>query len=101
MANVTVGLIAHLVAKPGKEEVVADFLKRSLAHAQAESFTPVWFSFRAGPSLFYIVDAFPDATGPKLHLQGAIAAELIANAGEWLAEPPRIENLEVLGAKLP
>ncbi len=99
--TVTVGLIAHLVAKPGKEEEVAAFLAGALPLAQAESFTPVWFAFRASKDQFYIVDAFPDAEGPRQHLAGPIAAALMARADELFAVPPKIENLSVLGAKLP
>ena len=98
---VTVGLIAHLVARPGKEEEVATFLAGALPLAQAEAFTPVWFAFRASKDQFYIVDAFPNADGPAQHLAGPIAAALMARADELFAVSPRIENLTVLGSKLP
>jgi quinol monooxygenase YgiN len=49
---------------------------------------------------FGIFDAFPDEAGRQAHLNGKVAAALIARAGELLSEPPSIEKVEVLAAKL-
>jgi quinol monooxygenase YgiN len=54
-----------------------------------------------GPSTFGIFDAFADEAGRSAHLSGPIAAALMANASDLLAEPPQIEHVDVLGAKLP
>jgi quinol monooxygenase YgiN len=54
-----------------------------------------------GPSTFGIFDAFADEAGRAAHLSGPIAAALMANAPDLLAEPPQIEHVDVLGAKLP
>jgi quinol monooxygenase YgiN len=54
-----------------------------------------------GPATFGIFDAFADDTGRKAHLAGPIAAALMAKASELLAEPPQIEQVDVLGAKIP
>ena len=97
---VKVALLARLVAKPGKEEEVADFLASALPMAQQEVATIVWFGFRISKSEFGIFDAFPDDAGRKAHLSGPIAAALMAKAGELLAEPPKIEQVSVLAAKL-
>ena len=97
----TRSLFARLEAKPGKEEEVAAFLRQGLQLAQAETTTPVWFALRLGPSTFAIFDAFADETGRQRHLNGPIAAALMANASSLLATPPVIEHLDVLGAKLP
>ena len=98
---VNVGLVVRIVAKAGKEEEVAAFLKGALPLAQAESFTPAWFALRADKATFYIVDAFPDDAGRTKHLTGPIAAALMKNAETLLAEPPRIEKVDVLASKLP
>lgn len=100
MAQVQVGLLATLVAKPGKEDEVARFLAGALPLANDETRTIVWFAFRIGPSTFGIFDAFADEEGRSAHLGGPIAAALMAKAGELLAEPPKIERLDVLAAKL-
>ncbi len=97
---VRVGLLVRLQAKPGKEAEVAKFLAGALPVAQGESQTTVWFAIRLGPAEFGIFDAFPDEAGRKAHLSGPIAAALMKRAGELLAEPPRIEQVDVLAAKL-
>lgn len=98
---VKVALLVRLQAKPGREADVESFLKKGLALANQESTTPVWFALRLGPSTFGIFDAFADEAGRSAHLSGPIAAALMANAPDLLAEPPQIEHVDVLGAKLP
>ena len=39
--------------------------------------------------------------GRQAHLEGPIAAALMANAQALLSEPPRIERIDLLAAKLP
>jgi quinol monooxygenase YgiN len=97
---VKVGLLARLVAKPGKEEEVAAFLTSALPLAQAEAATIVWFALRLSKNEFGIFDAFPDDAGRRAHLSGPIAAALMAKAGDLLAEPPKIEPVDLLAAKL-
>jgi quinol monooxygenase YgiN len=97
---VKVALLARLVAKPGKEEEVASFLSSALPLAQAEPATIVWFALRLSKREFGIFDAFPDDAGRKAHLNGPIAAALMAKASELLAEPPKIEPVDLLAAKL-
>jgi quinol monooxygenase YgiN len=98
---VKVGLLVRLVAKPGKESTVAEFLSGALPLAQAEPGTVTWFAIRMSEREFGIFDAFPDDTGRKAHLNGPIAAALLANAADLLSEPPKIENVEVLASKMP
>lgn len=98
---VKVGLLVRLVAKPGQEQTVADFLAGALPLAQEEPGTVVWFALRLGPNEFGIFDAFPDDSGRSAHLAGRIAAALMARAPELLAEPPRIEKVDVLASKVP
>jgi hypothetical protein len=45
--------------------------------------------------------AFPDDQGRQAHLGGQVAAALMAQAPELLAQPPAIEPVDVLAAKLP
>lgn len=97
---VRVGLLVRLKAKPGKEAEVASFLEGGLALANQEAFTPVWFALRLGPATFGIFDAFADDTGRKAHLGGQIAAALMAKAPELLAEPPQIEQVDILASKI-
>lgn len=98
---VRVALFVRLTAKPGKEADVARFLESGLALANQETTTPIWFALRLAPATFGIFDAFADEAGRKAHLAGPIAAALMAKASELLAEPPQIEQVDVLGAKIP
>jgi quinol monooxygenase YgiN len=97
----TVGLFARLEAKAGKENELAAFLETGLALANQEVTTPVWFALRLGPSTFGIFDAFTGESGRQAHLNGPIAKALFAKAPELLSKPPAIEQVDVLGAKLP
>jgi quinol monooxygenase YgiN len=97
---VTVALQVRLEARPGKEREVEALLRGALPLAQAEPATTVWFALRLGPSTFGIFDAFPDESGRQAHLTGPIAAALMAQAANLLAEPPAIERADVLAAKI-
>jgi quinol monooxygenase YgiN len=97
---VSTALFVRLEAKAGKEEEVANFLKSGLALVQQEPATIAWFGIRLGPSTFGIFDAFPDEAGRQAHLNGKVAAALMAKAGELLSQPPSIEKVDVLAAKL-
>ena len=98
---VKVGLFVRLEAKPGKEAEVASFLEGGLSIVEQEPATVAWFAIRMGPSTFGIFDAFPDDSGRNAHLAGRVAAALMAKAPELLAQPPGIEKVDVLAAKLP
>lgn len=96
---VTTGLLVRLEAKPGKEQAVADFLKSALPMAQDEPDTVTWYAIQTGQSTFGIFDTFPDDTGRQAHLNGPIAAALMAHAADLLSAAPVIEQVTVLAAK--
>jgi quinol monooxygenase YgiN len=98
---VKTALFVRLEAKPGKEAEVENFLRGGLAVVMDEPATIAWFAIRLGPSTFGIFDAFPDEAGRQAHLSGRVAAALMTKASEMLAQPPGIEKVEVLAAKLP
>jgi quinol monooxygenase YgiN len=98
---VTVGLVVRLEAKRGKEAEVLKFLEDGLAVVQEEPATTAWFAIRWGPATFGIVDFFPDESGRDAHLSGRVAAALMEKASDLLIEPPTIEKVDVLAAKLP
>jgi len=95
------GLLVTLKAKAGKEDEVEEFLKSALPIVRQEPATTAWFAIRLGESEFGIFDVFPDESGRDAHLSGAVAAALMQKAPELLAEPPRIEKIDVLAHKLP
>ena len=96
----TYALFARLEAKADKAEDVAAFLHQGLQLAHREATTPVWFALRLGPSTFGVFDAFGDEQALQAHLNGPIAQALMANAPALLVQPPAIERLDVLGAKV-
>lgn len=98
---VTVGLLATLSAKPGKEDELASFLKSALPLAEAEADTTAWFAIKLDDSTYGIFDVFPGAEGRQAHLDGPIAAALMEQADELLSSPPDIKPIDVLAAKLP
>ncbi len=98
---VTVGLLATLKAKPGKEEELASFLKDALPLAQAEDDTIAWFATKVDETTYGIFDVFPGPEGRQAHLDGPIAAALLGRADELLSSPPDIKPIDVLAAKLP
>jgi quinol monooxygenase YgiN len=94
-----VSLLAWLEAKPGKEEELEEFLKSALPLAQAETGTIRWYAWKINDSVFGIFDTFEDEQGRDAHLNGQIAAALMANADRLLAKPPLIEKLSILASK--
>ena len=95
----TVGLIVRLEAKPGKEHEVAAFLRAAQRLVDDEPETIWWTAVRSSSSSFAIIDAFADEAGRQAHLTGPVAAALTERADELLAEPPRIEPVDVLADK--
>jgi quinol monooxygenase YgiN len=99
--KVNVGLLVRLEAKPGKEAEVEQFLKSGLAVVQTESATITWYAIRLSATTFGIFDTFPDTAGRDTHLNGRLAAALMAKAPDLFSKPPQIEKVEILSAKLP
>src|ERR1700712_3890022 len=96
-----VALYVPLEAKPGKEKEVAEFLKSALPLVDAEPGTVSWFAIQEGPSSFAIFDTFDDESGREAHLNGKVAAALMAKAkdGDLFAKTPEIYKLEILADK--
>ncbi|MGA9389966.1 MAG: antibiotic biosynthesis monooxygenase [Candidatus Sulfotelmatobacter sp.] len=99
MADLRLGLLARVEAKPGKEAEVESFLRSALSIVEQEPETLEWFALKLGPSTFGIFDVFKDEAGRQAHLNGRVAAGLMANASTLLAKAPVIEKCEVLEVK--
>jgi quinol monooxygenase YgiN len=91
--------VARIEAKPEKADDVAALLTEALPLAQAEPGTVAWYAARTSPTTFWIFDTFADEDGRQAHINGEIAAALMANADELLAAPPEILPADVLAAK--
>ena len=92
-------LLARVEAKPGKEAQVSEFLKSALPMAQGETATVRWYGLQINENTFGIFDTFETEDGRKAHLQGKIAAALMANASELLLKDPVIEFVDLLAVK--
>ena len=95
----TVGVLAFLEAKPGKETELAAFLTGGRAIVADEPDTRVWYAFRVDDSTFGIFDAFDDEAGRQAHLSGQIPAALRQVGPELLAKDPDIRPVDVLAVK--
>ncbi|MDQ3695881.1 MAG: antibiotic biosynthesis monooxygenase [Chloroflexota bacterium] len=98
---VSVGLLATLKAKPGKEAAVEEFLTAALPIVEGEPDTVAWFAIRMDPSTYGIFDVFPGEPGRQAHLNGEVAAALMARAPELFDGAPDIAQLDILASKLP
>jgi quinol monooxygenase YgiN len=97
---ITVGLLATIEAKPEHAQEVAELLTSAQQLAEQETGTVVWFAFQTGPTSFGIFDAFPSDEARQAHLNGQIAAALMAIAGDKLSVPPDIKAVDILARKI-
>jgi quinol monooxygenase YgiN len=98
---VTLGFLATMVAKPGKEQELGAFLESALPLAEAEIGTVAWFAIRIDEQTYGIYDVFATEEARQTHINGPIAAALLSKADDLLSEPPSIKPIDVLAAKLP
>jgi len=94
-----IAVLARVEAKPGKENEVLAFLKSALEIAMGEAGTVRWYALQLGPSTFGIFDTFETNEGRTAHLNGQIAAALMANASELLRKEPVIEMVDLIAIK--
>jgi len=98
---VKTALYVRLNAKKDKVNEVEAFLHKGRELVEGEPATLAWFALRLDDTTFAIFDAFPDEEGRRAHLAGQVAAALMQNAPELLADAPKIEKVDVLASKLP
>jgi len=91
--------VARIEAKPEKADDVAALLIGALPLAEAEPGTVDWYAARTSPTTFWVFDTFGSEDAREAHLNGEIAAALMAKADELLAAPPEILAADVLARK--
>jgi quinol monooxygenase YgiN len=91
--------VARIEAKPDKADDVAALLAGALPLAEAEVGTIAWYAARTSPTTFWIFDTFETEAAREAHINGQIAAALMAHADELLAGPPEILAADVLASK--
>lgn len=95
----TLGILALVEAKPGREADVEAFIKGGQAIVEQEPGTRVWYGFRVDERTFGIFDAFEDEAGRQAHLAGQIPAALATAGPELLAKDPDLRLVDVLAVK--
>src|SRR5262245_34864407 len=95
----TLGIVAFVEAKPGKEADVEAFVKAGAGIVEREPGTRVWYGFRVDDSTFGIFDAFEDEAARQAHLMGEIPQALAENGPALLARDPDIRLVDVLAVK--
>lgn len=96
---ITVGLLALLQAKPGREDELEAFLAAGRQFVEQEPETLVWYALKLGGGAFGIFDAFDDEDGRNAHLNGRIPAALAEIAGDLLVEDADIRPVDIIAAK--
>ena len=95
----TLGILALVEAKPGKEADVEAFVKGGQAIVEQEPGTRVWYGFKVNDSTFGIFDAFENEAARQAHLSGQIPAALASAGPQLLAKDPDIRLVDVLAVK--
>jgi quinol monooxygenase YgiN len=99
IVNTPFAFVARIEAKRDKADDVAALLAGALPLAEAEPGTVAWYAARTSPTTFWIFDTFASEDARQAHINGEIAAALMANADELLANPPEILPADVLASK--
>ncbi len=92
------GVLVRLVAKPGKGDDLADFVRSALPIVNSEPGTVLWIAYRAD-DVVWIVDASPSEAALQAHLDGDIPKALAARSEELLAQAPEFIFASVLATK--
>jgi quinol monooxygenase YgiN len=95
----TLGILALVEAKPGKEADVEAFVRGGQAIVEQEPGTRVWYGFRVDERTFGIFDAFEDEAARQAHLAGQIPAALASQGPQLLAKDPDLRLVDVLAVK--
>lgn len=86
--------------KPGKVKEAERFIAGGLPLVMEEPATTAWFGIRLGPTTFGSSTPFRMKQAGK-RISGKVAAALMARASELFSEPPSLEKVDSLAAKLP
>jgi quinol monooxygenase YgiN len=92
-------IYVSLKAKPGKEKDVEAFLKQGAEMAKKEAGTVSWFGLHESEGHYSVFDTFNDEAARDAHLNGVIAAALMANAETLFSEAPKINKIDIVANK--
>jgi quinol monooxygenase YgiN len=95
----TLGALALVEARPGKEQEVWDFLNSGRDIVANEPDTRTWYAFRVSENTFGIFDTFETEEGRQAHLNGAKPTALGEHGPTLLAKDPDIRLVELIAVK--
>ncbi|KDR71885.1 hypothetical protein GALMADRAFT_213710 [Galerina marginata CBS 339.88] len=96
MVALTHSSFVPLVAQPGKEDAVTEFLVGGHGLVLSEPLTLQWYAVKyhdTTPAQFAIFDTFPSEEGRNAHFTGPIPAALMENAPKLLIGAPKMEEI--------
>jgi quinol monooxygenase YgiN len=96
--DLTLGVLALVETRPGKEQEVWEFLHGGRDIVANEPGTKTWYAFRVGENTFGIFDTFETGEGRQAHLNGAPTA-LAEQGPDLLAKEPDIRLVELIAVK--
>jgi quinol monooxygenase YgiN len=95
----SLGVLALVEAKPGKEQQVWDFLQAGREIVNGEPGTVSWYAFRIDDKTFGIFDTFESEDARQAHLNGDIPAALAEFGSDLLGADPDIRLVEIIAVK--
>ena len=95
----SLGFVARIEAKPGKEAEVEAFLDQGSRMAADEAGTLSWFAVRTGPQSYTIFDTFGDENARHRHITGPIGDALRGVTPDLFVTAPEITPVDVVAHK--
>ncbi|KAI0258390.1 hypothetical protein BC834DRAFT_847415 [Gloeopeniophorella convolvens] len=101
-----VALDVVLTPRLSQQQVVHAFLSTGVAFVNEETETLQWFGIKfdakedGSAGGFGIFDTFPGEKGRVAHLNGKLAARLMAHADELLSVGPKVDPIEIIASKV-
>jgi quinol monooxygenase YgiN len=95
------GLLVMMKAKEGKTSEVENFLRAGKNLVNDEPKTVSWYAIQINKDTYAIFDTFSEDEGRYAHLNGKVAAALIANAPAILEDfdAQAIQRIDILASK--
>ncbi len=86
-------------AKPGKQDELIEWLRKSLDDVMNEAGTITWYAFRIDDTTFGVFDTFEDEIGRHAHINGKVTESLGQLTSKLLTGPPQVRQIDILAMK--
>lgn len=96
------GLIVRMTAQEGRGDALAAFLERGARTVEdTEPGTTTWLAVRTDEVTFWIVDTFVDDDARTAHVEGLVAAAMVAEGRDLFAGYPEVIPTTVVASMPP